>query len=145
MTIEKTIEDMLPKSLDDIIRQRRDQCSIRLAATQELMTLVPMVSKMMEPMQVKAILDDWRVICITHQEQRHFFLTGMRRDRNRITMTSNIKSVDFASNRVLTNNSIYQLGKRGDDEPEVGVLLHICATLHEWRLGSGFGVPAIFY
>ena len=147
-SLEKTIEDLIPKSIDDIIRNRKDECSIRLAKTHELMKLAPMVSMMNELKPVKAIVDDWKVICITLNGEPNYFLIGERRDRNirnNLLMTSRVKSIDFASNMVLTNNSIYQLGTKAKDEPKTGELLHICATLTDWGLGSRFGVPSIFY
>jgi hypothetical protein len=144
--LEKAIEDMLPKSVDDIIRVHRDRCSIRLVGNQELMSALPsMVSKLNVQKPVKAILDDWRIICVTLDGKCLYFLIGKRHDRGGLIMTSNVNAVDFASNKVLTNNSVYQLGARGNDKPDTGVLLHICATLRSWGFGAGFGVPAIFY
>ena len=61
-TIEQTIQDLIPASLDNIIRQNRDQCALYLTTHDEVQALPPMISAMANPKRVTATIHDWRLI-----------------------------------------------------------------------------------
>jgi hypothetical protein len=144
--LKSTIEALIPKSVDDIIRGWRDRGRIHLALTQELMTTLPaMVEVMTNHKSVKDKLNDWFVIAITIDGKTNYSLVGTYDGRERIVMTSGVKSIDFASNFALTRNSLYALGPKAQRDPTMNELLHICATLHSWGIHKSFEVPEIFY
>lgn len=143
--LQKTIEDMVPKLLDDIVRKHRDECKILMSTINDFASLAPMVSSMSEQKQVRATIDEYRIICLLAQNHKLLFLTGIRRADCVPYMTSDVVSVDFANNFVLTKNSLYEIGSKGEGEPDFHILLHICAVLHKWGVGNYYGIPHIFY
>lgn len=140
-----SLEQYLPKSLDDIIRDRRDVCSLRLSNSEEFASLPPMVSMLDNVKQIRATIKDWRIVCLTLPGGKNHILTGINETSNNAWATSPLRSVDFENNLALTENSIYRLGIKGKNEPEFHILLHICYCLHSWGLGAPLGVPRIFY
>jgi len=144
-SLQKAINDLVPKSLDDIIRANRDQCSLSLFTDVGMATFVPMVVSIQEQKPVRGIVDEWRIICLQVLDKKLFFLTGILRERRTCYMTSDILSVDLENNLVLTKNSLYAIGSKGEGEPDFHGLLHICAVLHAWGMGPSLGAPHIFY
>ena len=140
-----SLEQYLPKSLDDIIRDRRNVCSLRLSNTEDFASLPPMVSMLDNIKQIRATINDWRIVCLTLPSGKNHILTGINETSNNAWATSALKSVDFQNNLVLTENSIYRLGIKGEGEPDLAIRLHICYCLHSWGLGAPLGVPRIFY
>lgn len=144
----KSGDNLLPRSLDDIVRKNRHLCSLRLSSHEELNAFPSMVSLMVDQRQVKAMVSDWRFICWVRPEEMGgavHFLTGINQARQRILMTSDVRAVDFGNGLVLTNNSLYRLGRMGNGEPNMKILLHICAVFHSWGIGEHLGVPHIYY
>ena len=96
---------------------------------------------------MKAKISVWRFICWARTEEIGgpvHFLLGINKARQRIIMTSDVRSVDFENGLVLTKNSLYRLGCKGNGDPEMRMLLHICATLHAWGHGEFMGGAACF-
>ena len=143
--LQKAINDLVPKSLDDIVRVNRDRYSLRLFSENDMASFVPMVESMTEPKPVRGIIDDWRIICLQVVDQKLYFLTGILRERRVSYMTSDVRSVDIENNLVLTKNSLYEIGSKGEGEPDFHGLLHICAVFHAWGTGPYLGAPHIFY
>lgn len=142
------LSNLLPKTMDDIIQKNRHLYSLRLSFHEELNTLPPMVALIADHRQVKAKISVWRFICWVRPEEIGgpvHFLLGINKARQRIIMTSDVRSVDFENGLVLTKNSLYRLGCKGNGDPEVRMLLHICATLHVWGHGEFMGIPHVFY
>jgi DNA-binding Xre family transcriptional regulator len=145
MTDVKSVGQWIPKSLDEIIRERRDECSLRLSTNEDIATLRPMVTILNNAKQIRATISEWRIICLTLPSGKSHILTGINESTNDVWATSALKSIDFENNLVLTDNSIYRLGSKGEGEPHLSILLHICYILHLWGLGERLGVPQIFY
>lgn len=139
------VEEYLPKSLDEIIREHRDECSLRLSTPEELASLKPMISKLANVKYIKATINEWRIICLTLPSGKFHILTGINEASHEAWATSSIVSVDFENQLVLTDNSIYRLGTKGEGEPPLSILLHICYIFHSWGFGDRLGVPRIFY
>ena len=129
------LEQYLPKSLDEIIRARRDECSLRLSTPEELASLKPMVSKLANAKHIKATINEWRIICLTLPSGKAHILTGVNESSQEAWATSSIVSADFENHLVLTDNSIYRLGTKGEGEPHLSILLHICHIFHSWGFG----------
>lgn len=140
------LKDMFPKSLDEIIRLRRDELSLRLSTTEDFAKLPPMVSMLDNQKRIKATVNDWRIVCLDfHHKGKQHILVGEDAVTGNTWATSGLKSVDFENSLVLTQNSIYRLGDKGEGEPTFYILLHICHMFHRWGFGAGFGVLEIFY
>lgn len=149
--LEQVLKQAAPSCLDDIIRSHRDKLSVRMSTAEDLAELPPMVSIMGvgEQKQIRATINDWRIICLNintaDQSGKRHILTGYNEETKNVWATSFLKSVDFENKVVLTENSIYRLGTKGEGEPTFDLLLHICAIFHQWGFGTRYGVPHIFY
>lgn len=144
-SLEQALKQAIPKSLDDIIRLRRDELSLRLSTTEDFAELSPMVSMLDNQKRIKATVNEWRIICLDNNGRKKHMLTGIDAVTGNVWATSFLRSVDFDNNLILTENSIYRLGTKGEGEPTFHVLLHICYMFHKWGFGPSFGVPEIFY
>lgn len=144
-TLEKSIKQAVPCSLDDIIRKRRDELSLRLSTAEDFAELPSMVSALDNQKQIKATINGWRVICLDNNGRKKHMLTGINEATGHVLATSLLKSVDLGNDLLLTENSIYRLGTKGEGEPTFHELLHLCYMFHSWGFGARFGVPEIFY
>lgn len=143
-TIEEQLQKLLPKSVDDIIREHRDEFRLALATEEELkaleMTLAdgPVIHR----------LTGWNILMM-HVSSKHGQVSSPRligtvADTRESWITSHVLAIDSEKGLVKTKNSFYQItGPRAAEEDTD--LLRICAALHEWRLGARYGVPHIFY
>ena len=145
---EKTISDLIPKSLDNIIRARRDKYALRLTMFADFEGLPHLVEAMGGIQRnVKGELTAWQIICfedIKKQSEDRLFLIGYK--NGGVFMTSPVKSVDFKNGMLLTENSLYRLiGAEARGEPDTDLLIHICTTFNAWGVGQHLGVPQFFY
>jgi hypothetical protein len=140
-----TLAEIIPKSLDDIIRDHRDEYSLRLSIAEDFTSLNSMVSMLENHKQIRAIINEWQIVCFTHPMGKFLLLIGINETTQNAWATSPINSVDFENDLVLTLNSIYRLGNKGVGKLDLLILLHICACLHDWGFGNHLGVPRIFY
>ncbi|ADE11336.1 hypothetical protein Slit_1098 [Sideroxydans lithotrophicus ES-1] len=147
--LTQAINEMIPKSLDDIIRANRHLCILTLSTEGQLGELPPIVQSLRNPKAINATLSDWRFICLNlskeHGGSQHI-LTGYHEVQGCCWSTSVIVAADLEHGLVLTRSgSIYRLGTKGEAEPGQDMLLHICVQLHKWGMGTLFGVPHVFY
>lgn len=147
MGLKQVFEKAIPSSLDDIIRVRRSELFMRLSTAEDFAELPPMVSILDEQKQVKTTVNEWRIVCLDQRSvgKREFVLTGIDAKTDRVLATSLVKSVDFENHLLLTGNSLYRLGTKGEGEPTCHILLHLCHVFHKWGLGVRFGVPHVLY
>lgn len=145
-TLEQAVAQIIPSSLDDIIRLRRDEFALRLATAEEISALPSMVSTLGHQIQIRATINEWRIVCLDHKVAgKKYILTGYNESTKMTWGTSELKSADLGNNLILTENSIYKLGTKGEGEPTPDLLLHICHLFHQWGFGKRFGVLEIFY
>lgn len=144
--LEQAVKELIPKSLDEIIRSNRDKCSLSLS-TSDALDKLPMIVEVVENQKtVSAYLNRWRFVCLNSNGTKSHFLTGIHEAQNCVWATSVIVAIDLEHGLALTRSgSIYQLGTKGEGEPEPDILLHICAQFHNWGIGKMLGVPHIFY
>ncbi|PIV91325.1 MAG: hypothetical protein COZ20_01660 [Gallionellales bacterium CG_4_10_14_3_um_filter_54_96] len=145
--IAKNIAALIPTCLDEIITQNRDKTRLRLAVEDDFKSL-PLLLDVIDSRTVKDNeIQDWRMIRLesTTDDQGAFFMIGYRKES--VFITSDVKSIEYKDGKglVLTQNSLYRLGKRSDKEPETGLLLHICASFWMWGFGGSLGILHIFY
>lgn len=143
--LTQKLSDLIPKSLDDIIRKNRELVELRMVTEVETDALRKEIPN---PYPVKDVIEDWRLIglCEKRTNWAQVMLLGASTFNNCAWLTSTIVAIDFAENIVLTKSgSIYRLGQPGKGEPPTGHLIHVCATLHMWGSGTFLGTPEFFY
>jgi hypothetical protein len=150
--IQETLEHMIPKSLDDIVRKSRDRFQIALATAEELAGLAATI----EAGPIRDTITEWRIIAFraiglsvdaqTQAVSRSLLLLLGRAAGTRCPwITSAVTEIDFDRRLVRTQNSLYRLGARGEGEPPQEDLICVCAATHRWGVGKRIGAPAFFY
>ncbi len=143
--MNESILDFLPKNLDDIIRLRRDIYQLRLAYESELIALPALIEAIDGNHRlVKAEIDEWRVLKFDSKKDSGFMTVLGYRD-GRPFITSMVLSIDRGNGFVMTKNSLYRLKNEGSGEPNLDLLMHICAVFWQWGLGPLLDVPQVFY
>jgi hypothetical protein len=144
-SIEQAVEKLIPKSLDDVIRQNRDKFRLALATEDELAKLESNVPDS----TVRYTLTDWQVVMLhaTLEDGAKIAsprLVGSVVETGESWITSHVISIDARKSLVKTRNSFYRVvGPRvGEEKLD---LLNICIALHQWGLGTYLGVPEFFY
>jgi hypothetical protein len=135
------ISELMPKTLDEIIRVNRDQAQLRLAKTPEIDALV---RKIDAPLDIKDEIDEWRLVSFIDKSSNTslIMLLGDSKRKKRPAITSPVVSIDFARGIALTrSHSVYKLGNRGLGEPPENDIYCLCAALHSWGSGAALGVP----
>ena len=148
-SIDQFVEKFVPSTLDGIVRKNRDLCELRLSTEKEIKGLSAISVAIQRGGAVTGVLNQWRFVCINRNEllggQSHV-VTGIEEARNTVWSTSEIVSADMSSGVVQTKSgSVYQLGIKGDGEPDIDILIHICVQIHRWGFGKLLGVPEFFY
>lgn len=143
-TTEQQLKKLLPESIDDIIREHRDELRLALATEDELKALETTLAD--GPVTLR--LTGWNILMMYASLERGQIssprLIGTLVDTGESWITSHVLGIDSEKGLVKTKNSLYQVtGPRAAEEDTD--LLRICAALHEWRLGTRYGVPHIFY
>lgn len=138
----KQLESLVPKSLDDLIRTNRDLALFRLATDQEVMHLHHEIA----PRKPKDTLNDWRLIAfhLKQVNQTYFFMLGTSAT-SVPRITSDVEQIDLDRKLILTRNSLYSLGERGEGEPHFEHLMMVCSAFHTWGLGETLGMLEVFY
>lgn len=145
-TANQVLSELLPKSLDDIIRANRDECSLSLSTSDDLDKLPPMLEVVAKRQSPGGKLNNWRFVCLNNNGTKAHFLSGVHEAQHCVWATSIIVAIDLEHGLALTRSgNIYQLGTKGAGEPDIDILLHICAQFHRWGIGEMLGVPHIFY
>lgn len=144
----ENLRDLIPKSLDDIIRAQRHECRLALATDGELAVLhMDLSDHTSSPVQ--HTLTDWQILMI-HITGKAGGLTsfpkllGHVQHTGQSWITSNVIGIDPKNCLVRTNNSTYRVTGPRVDESGLD-LLHVCATLNAWGVGPRFGVPEFYY
>lgn len=137
--------DLLPASLDDIIRTNRDQTELRLSSTQEIDALV---GKIEIALDAKDEINNWRLISLVDKASKvaQVLLLGDSRAQRHPGITSPVLTIDFEQGIAITRSkSVYKLGDRGYGEPPQPDLYCLCAAMHSWGKGIALGVPQFSY
>jgi len=146
-TTEKLIElvqELIPKSLDDIIRANRDKAQLRLTNDEEIFELHQVIT----PDSPKDVIDGWNLITL-YQPAADFtqvFLLGDFRSNGNNRITSVVTGIDLDKQLLVTKSgSLYQLGTPKNGDPDPDQLYMVCAAFHSWGFGKMLGVPHFFY
>lgn len=139
------IDDLIPKTLDDIIRKNRELMELGLSTPDEIRALQ---AEVQQGLPIKDMIDDWHLISLRSKQSGDvkILLLGQSQKENIAWMTSLIVRIDLTQSVIVTQSgSLYGLGSQGAGEPSRGQLIHVCATLHKWGSGEFLGVPHFFY
>jgi hypothetical protein len=149
---EKTIDSfgvplsglIIPKTLDEIIRENRHLVRLYLTKDAEIAGLTKAIVNVNG---VKDELADWRFVTLDAGDVgSKVVLLGDALQRRETWITSRVVAIDFGTRIVATENSIYRLsGDRGKGEPPINHLLHVCSAIHSWGAGRHLGVLDVFY
>jgi hypothetical protein len=151
--IAEAIENLIPRSLDDIVRQNRHLFCISLATSEELAARAAKI----EPRDVKDTINGWRMLSFRAFARRRpiksedascvsrLLLLGSAVETGCIWITSAVMRIDADSGFVQTQNSFYRLGPRAEGEPPPDELMTVCAALHRWGVGPLLGAPEFYF
>lgn len=137
--LKEQLTQLLPQSLDDIIRASRDKVQLYFSNDNEIDALrCPLPDG-----QIKAQISGWAFITLHFSESQEslVYLVGFNQTEQCSWMTSFVTGIGHG---VVTtkSGSIYAL--IGPSTLDVD-LVNICATLHQWGVGRQLGVPHFFY
>lgn len=143
-TIEQQLTRLLPRGLDDIIRENRDELRLALATEAELKALEKTIAE--APARYQLV--QWNVLVLhataANGQASSPRLVGRVVDTGESWITSHVVGIDFEHGLVQTKSSLYRISGPRAEENNID-LLHICASLHDWGLGARFGVPHFVY
>lgn len=143
--LQQNIEDLIPKSLDDIFRQNRELAELGLSSLNEIASLE---AEIQSGMPVTDIFDEWRFISVRDKLSGRVkvILLGNAQKRGSERITSEVVRIDLRENSVFTRSgSHYGLGTMGSGEPSMHQLILVCAAFHRSKMGELLGVPYFIY
>lgn len=143
--MENNIDDLIPKTLDDIVRERRDEVQVRLATAAEIKALGEFLGDTRLAGKPNDTIEYWYPLAFVVHGERAVRLLGHFRHRNEIQLSSAVSVLDLQNGLVRTANSVYRLDKRGEGEPPRDYLAHLCAILNNMGIGWTLGVPRVFF
>jgi hypothetical protein len=136
------LEELIPKSIDEIIRKNRDKLCLELVNRDEL----TLIHRDLPITNFKGSLSG---VCIY---RRRILINGLSSIaavgwvENRLRHTSSIVAYDPKTNVILTHSgSHYVINDFIEGEPDFSILTFICVMLHHEGVGDYFGVPPFFY
>lgn len=140
------LQDLVPKSLDDIVRANRDKLRLAFATDEEMKSLergVPAGGL------VRHTLEGWNILMMHAtaggKTQSVAKLLGSVEGTGQCWLTSTVKGIDLATGLVQTENSTYRVVGPRSFEPSVHLLIHVCVFLNQRGVGPLLGIPAFFY
>lgn len=136
---------LIPKTLDDIIRQKRDRAELRLATDEEKNALFASI----QPAPIKNQIENWYFITLFSKPSKNaqIMLVGYIPDSRYPWITSTVVGIDLEHRLVITKSGSYYMlkGSEGEGEPALDLLTAICSAMHGWGMGEHFGVPHWFF
>lgn len=143
--VKAPLDLLIPKTLDDIIRQNRNKAEIRLASDEE--KNAPFAS--IQPAPIKNQIEDWYFISLFPKPSNssQVMLLGYIPDSRYPWITSTVEGIDLEHGLVITKSGPYYMlkGSEGVGEPPLDLLTSICSAMHQWGMGDYFGVPPWFF
>lgn len=140
------LQDMVPRSLDEIVRTNRDKFRLAFATDEEMKSLerdIPSGGP------VRHTLEAWNVLMMHEtaggKTRSVPKLLGSVEGTGQCWITSTIKGIDLDTGFVQTENSLYRVTDARSSEPSMHLLLHICVFLNQRGAGPYLGIPEFFY
>lgn len=140
----KARQTIIPETLDQVITQHRDLCSLHLSSDDELAGLHKTI--VASERDATDVLDNWRIVCIDRAPEnggKTHILLGEAIHAGSTWSTSPLVGLDLGAGWALTaSGSLYRLkGQKALVEPPLHHVLHMCRTLRSWRVGTFLGGP----
>lgn len=107
------VDDLIPKTLDDIIRKNRELMELGLSTPDEIRALQ---AEVQQGLPIKDMIDDWHLISLRSKrpEGVKVLLLGQSQKENVAWMTSSIVRIDQTQSVIVTQSgSPYELGSQG--------------------------------
>lgn len=140
------LQDLVPKSLDDIVRANRDKLRLAFATEEEMMSLeldIPSGGP------VRHTLEGWNVLMMHASAggkvQSVPKLLGSVEGTGQCWITSTVKGIDLDTGLVQTENSLYRVVGPRSFEPSMHLLIHVCVFLNQRGGGPFLSIPPFFY
>lgn len=146
-TMAETLNALIPATLDQIITRNRDVCSLYLSSDEDLAELNKTIVAAERDATDEIV--EWRVVCLERSPElgrkAHILLGDAVRAGVPWT-TSPLVYIDRGSGWAVTaSGSMYRLvGKKAPGEPPLLHMLHLCRTLHFWKIGEFLGAFEVF-
>ena len=139
-TVEQQLQELLPTSLDDIIRKNRERASLRLATDAEKQAIAHRIAQVGSAIPISR----WNLITLEVRGAEPItILVGWNIVAGTTWNTSPILQLDAASGLLGTRSgTLYKMSGESGDKID---LLCICAWLHQTPAGRFLGVPEFFY
>ena len=135
----------LPARLEDIVRRNRHRFEVGLATAEEIADVTGRVAV---AGREKGSIADWRIVALRHRPMKIITLHILGRfERWPAWFTSYVVALSVDRAHVRTKNSLYQLGRAANGEPEIVQLVHVAYVLKAWGLNDHYdlGVVDVFY
>lgn len=140
------LQDLVPKSLDEIVRANRDKFRLAFATEEEMKSLerdIPSGGS------VRHTLEGWNVLMmhatVGGKTQSVPKLLGSLEGTGQCWITSTVKGIDLDTGLVQTEYSFYRVAGPRLFEPSVHLLLHVCVFLNQRGVGRDLGIAEFFY
>lgn len=134
------LDNLIPKSLDDIIRKNREYCQLRHATEADLTPILGAV----KPAYPKLVITSWHLVtaAISTGECKTVLLGEICDGSGNTWITSKIVKLDLESGYLQTNSgSLYLMAEKGIGEPSFEQLALLCSYFNRGGCGAFFGVP----
>jgi hypothetical protein len=139
-TVEQQLQELLPRSLDDIIRKNRERASLRLATDADKQAIAHRIASD----ESATPISRWNLVTLDVRGTKPItILVGWNDVVGTTWNTSPILQLDAESGLLVTRSgTLYKMSGKSSDKID---LLCICAWLHQTPAGKFLGVPEIFY
>lgn len=140
------LEDLIPKSIDDIIRKNRDKLRLESVEKHEMET----IHRSLPITNFKGALNDvfiYRRRVLVNDISSIAAIGWVDTPYGvKLRHTSSIVAFDPDANVILTySGSHYIINNFLQGDPDFSILTFICVMLHHEGIGNYFGVPPFFY
>ena len=144
-TVEEQLNALIPQTIDDVIRQHRDEITIRFATEADLAPLHATIPAT----DAGTPISLWNFVAFNVHaaavSSLHVRLFGWHLRERKTFHSSAIVRLDLASRLLVTGSgSVYRLEGPGQNPVDMDLFL-LCAFMHTTRLGRRYGVLPIFY
>jgi len=140
------LQDLIPKSLDDVVRANRDKFRLAFATDEEMQSLERGISG---DRPARHAIEGWNILMMHAttggKTQSVAKLLGTVEGSGQCWITSTVKAIDRETGLVQTENTFYRIVGPRSFEPSAPLLLHVCVFLNQRGAGPFLGVPGFFY
>lgn len=142
-SLHDAIQNLLPKSIDDVIRKHRDHVELRIATAKDKASVTRAISPSGDAVEISR----WSFLALEAREPMqpvlYVMLVGWRDDAQRSWITSPAYGIDQQHGYVVTRSG--SLYRTVGESSEVIDLPTVCAWMHTTSIGEYLGVPLFVF